>query len=134
MKNLSKKEFEEAPKIIHHIYCMSAIGVPVGASIYEEAIEKHPEYFPKEVEAERKWKSVPQDVKDSYFKELNDSRELIMKDLPHNNEGIEYWVNNPKEWKEREAKYDELFPLVVEKEKELHKKHFSKYGIKMTAS
>lgn len=44
--------------------------IPVGASIYEEAIEENPWYFVEETEYRRKWNLVPQEVKDTHSAEF----------------------------------------------------------------
>lgn len=70
MKNLSWDEIKDAPPIIGQVYMCGMMNIPIGSSIYEKAIQKHPEYFPEEVEHRKKWDSVPQQIKDAYSAEL----------------------------------------------------------------
>jgi hypothetical protein len=49
MKDLTQKELEAAPMIVQHIYVSSMCNTGVSLSLVEEAIKKHPEYFPEEV-------------------------------------------------------------------------------------
>ena len=51
MRELTEKEFREAPDIIQLIYISSLYGSPVGVSTYMEAKRKYPEYFENNIKS-----------------------------------------------------------------------------------
>jgi len=130
MKDLTAKEFDEAPDLIQYTYTMCALKQPLGSSIIDEAIEKYPEYFPDEVEQQKKWASVPQQVKDAYFEEYQKLLEDIYKDVPHVGKGILFYATHPEEDAEHSKGWDEATKKGQPLLKALHDKYFGKYGIK----
>lgn len=68
MRDLTAKEFWDAPPLIQYIITVGNFQQFIGISTYDEAIEKYPEYFPDEIEHRRKRSLVPKEVDDAYFK------------------------------------------------------------------
>ena len=128
MKDLSYSELLEAPSAVQYIHMMGTINQPIGCSFFDETVAKYPEYFPDEIESKRKWDLVPQSVRDTYWKEYWEFREKLWENEPKP-VGIMGCVNNTKEYKKWAKAYKRLRPLEKKKEKELHEKHYSKYGI-----
>lgn len=129
MKDLSNKEFEDAPAKVKYIYMCAFMKQPIGSSIYEDAIKEHPEYFPDEVEHRKKWEAIPKEVHDAYFEEYHKIDEELFSDIPHKGKGIMFFANNPEADKEFsrawEAANKKALPLL----EALHRKFYSKYGI-----
>ncbi len=123
-----KKKFDNAPHLVKFIQMAAMSGTPIGASLYDEAIEKHPEYFPKEVELKRKWESIPENIMLCYKKECEFAHEEAYKGLPEN-KGLVYWVNNKEEF----TRFYTLLGECSEKHKELlrqiNEKYLKPYGI-----
>lgn len=92
MKDLTEKEFFEAPNKVQYIYMMGMMKRAIGSGVYEDAIKEHPEYFPDEVEHTRKWDAIPQDVHDKYWEEYWKLDKEIMKDVPPS-KGIFGWID-----------------------------------------
>lgn len=128
MKQLTEKEFSEAPEKVQFLYAMSIIGQPVGNQMIEEAIKESPEYFPDELEHRRKWALIPQQVHDDYWEEREILRTEMYKEMPES-KGILGWAKDQSGYNEWRAKYDEC----REKEKPLslalHTKYYGQYGI-----
>jgi hypothetical protein len=91
-------------------------------------MKEHPEYFPEEVERERRWNLIPQQVHDAYLKELSEFNEILWKDAPKSG-GIFEMINNSEASKKYYEFWDKAHPIQEAKEKELHKKYYSKYNI-----
>ena len=49
MNDLTLEEFENAPKLVQFIFLMSNMGSPVELKDYNEAKEKYPKYFTRNV-------------------------------------------------------------------------------------
>jgi hypothetical protein len=128
MKDLTEEELLKAPHIIKIIYMSAISKVPIGSGTYERAIEDHPEYFPETIEHRRKWKLIPQEVHDEYWKEYWQIYKEIMKDVPPS-KGIFGWIQNLDEWTEWNKLYQEAKEKGKHLHKNLHEKHYSKYGI-----
>ena len=45
MKDLTEKEWNEAPHIIQYMYAMCYAKMPMGSDIIKEGKEKYPNYF-----------------------------------------------------------------------------------------
>lgn len=116
------------PHEVHYIHMMAYMGIPIGASFYEGVIKKYPDYFPDEIEHRRKWDSVPQSVHDSYWAEYWAFHEELWKDEPKS-QGILAEINKTEGQVSFHEAYDRLRPIEKKKEKELHKKYYSKYGL-----
>lgn len=123
----SKKPIDVPDEVLWMHICQRH-GIPIGLGTYNHIIDKYPEHFPEECERKRKWDSIPQEVKDAYFKESSDMRNELYKDVP-NGGGIIAWLNNREEHQQWERAYNKIRPIEKEREKQLHDKHFGKYGI-----
>lgn len=77
-----EKSINDIPNEVLAVWAAS-FGGYIGAEQLNNAIEKYPEYFPEEVEHKRKWDSVPQELKDRYFKSDSTFR-LTMTDEEEN--------------------------------------------------
>jgi hypothetical protein len=128
MKNLTVDEFMNAPHIVQYV-CMSGItGNPIGANTLNEAIENHPEYFPDEIEHRRKWNAIPQEVHDAYLKD----RVLLDVEISNNippSRGICGWIDDPEGYEEWTLALCKATATYSPKRKEIHDKHYAKYGI-----
>lgn len=102
--------------------------IPVGAGFYNEVLEEYPEHFPVEVERKRKWEAIPQSVHDAYWKEYRMFHEALWKDVPLDG-GLMSAINNTPEYQAYQKDFERLRPLEEAKEKELHKKYYSQYGV-----
>lgn len=129
MKVLTLKEIEQAPSLVQYIYAAWLCNTPIGMATLDEAVKAHPEYFPDEVEHRRKWSLVPKSVQDEYFSELWKLHEEVYNDLPHENKGILYYAQHPKEYREWQEALDKRRPMEAQREKELHEKYLAPYGI-----
>jgi hypothetical protein len=127
MKILTIKELLDAPNTVQHIYISAMTGNPVGSSVCEEAIDKHPEYFLDIIERRKRWAAIPQKVHDNYWEAYRNLDNEILKNVPES-KGIIYWADNPNEyvkWNNEYTKAKEQGRLLYEN---LHKKFYSKYG------
>lgn len=129
MKTLTNKELSEAPNLIKYIYLYSLADVPIGLSTLEKGINEYPEYFPKEIERREKWNAIPQEVHDTYFKEFFELENQFKKDIPHSGKGILFYIDHPKEFEEYENAMEVANKKLQPLHKQLHEKHYSKYGI-----
>jgi hypothetical protein len=128
MKDLTGKEFFEAPIIVQYIYIMAMNKQPIGSYIYEDCIKKHPEYFLEEIEHRRKWNAIPQEVHDKYWEEYWELEKQIMKDvLP--SKGVFGGINGQDGYEEWNKKWTEANEKGKPFRELLHKKFYSKYGI-----
>jgi len=133
----------EIPTIVVFVKMMAVMDQPIGYEMYRKALDEHPEYFPEEVEEERKWAAIPQDVKDAYYAE-SDIWGLFMKDQeilaivgedPYPNRGgiIDRVTHQDEEKGRLYALHDEwskkYFKLQGEKQDKLYNKYFSQYGL-----
>lgn len=128
MKDLTTKEFLDAPALIMHIYRNAMCKIPMGASLIERGMKEHPEYFPDEMEHRRKWEAIPQSVHDEYWKERTAIHTKVFKNMP-GSKGILGWANDPEgylKWSKQWEKCRKKELPLIEK---LHNKFYSKYGI-----
>ncbi len=128
MKNLTYKEFLDAPAKIQFLYKMGIAKHPVGRKILEDAIKENPEYFPDEIEHRRKWALIPQQVHDDYWKEMEILKTEMYKDMPES-KGILGWIDDPKGYEEWSAKWSECYEKEQPLAKALHQKFYGRYGI-----
>lgn len=126
---LDNINFETAPPLIQFIYAASIAKQPIGSGVFNEALEKHPEYFHEEVEHRRKWALVPQSIKDSYFNDVLKMEEILEKDVPHKRMGIMWCIDNPDKLNERQIALDKIELERKGLKKELHDKYFKQYGL-----
>lgn len=130
MKDLTDKEFFEAPNKVQYIYMAAMMNQPIGSNIYEDAIKEHPEYFPDEVEYRRKWDAIPQDVHDKYWEEYWKLDKDVMKNVPPS-KGIFGWIDDQEGYAEWNKKWTEANEKAKPLREALHKKFYSKYNIKL---
>jgi len=116
------------PSEVMFLKMAAVYGWPVGGSLYDETVKKYPEYFPKEYEMMVKWDSIPKEVHDAYVKELMEFREKLWEGEPKSG-GIVSAINGDEVYQEFSKAFDRLWPIEQEKERELHKKYYSKYWI-----
>lgn len=129
MKKLTEEELINAPTEVMMIYMNGLYNLPISFSTSNDAIEKYPEYFPEEVEYNNKWKVIPQEVHDNYWKEYRElDKEMRGSDLQPN-PGWRYWIEHPDEFGEYMKKLDKKKELYEDKFKDLHDKYYLKYGI-----
>jgi len=134
MKNLTWEALHKAPALVYQVRMCSMMGIPIGLSLYEEALEKHPEYFPEEVEHLRKWNSVPEKLKDEHYEEsraIDEKFDVAGPPLP--NKGLMHMITNSEGQKELEVwrKYNADTYEEREKEKrDLYNRYFNKFGLK----
>ncbi len=125
LEDMTMEDFEKSPGLIQHIFVAGICNRPIGMSLYEEAIEKHPEYFPEEIEYKKKWDAIPQSVHDEYWKEYWEKDKEIKKDLPEAT-GLVGAMNND----DYHQALKKTYPARDKMRNNLHKKYYSKYGIK----
>lgn len=128
MKDLTTKEFFEAPSRVQYIYIMGIMKQPIGSSLYNEAIEEHPEYFPDVIEYRKKWVVIPQKAHNDYWEEYWVLDKEVMKNVP-DSKGIVHWASNPSDYVEWNKEYTKAKEKGKPLYQELHKKFYSKYGI-----
>jgi hypothetical protein len=126
------EEFAQAPGIIQHVYVCAINGIPMGASTYREAMEKHPEYFEDEIAHNKIWNTIPDSVKDQYYEELDRATSEIIKSETPKKEVFD--LTNPFEeavriMEERERLSAEQNKMFENKKRELHQKYFGSYGL-----
>jgi len=128
MSSTNINEFENAPLLVQQIKSHAFIKQPISMAMYKEAIEKHPEYFPKEVELIRKWESVPKHIMDAYNKEKEEVHAKAFSNLPPS-KGFFYWIRNEEEY----LKWKEAFDKCMEEEqtalKPIREKYLAPYGL-----
>ena len=73
---------------------------------------------------------LPQEIKDSYFKEKVEHYNDLHKGTQHKGSGMLFFANNPDKAKEYFDYCDKIRPILNQKEEELHNKYFKKYKIK----
>ncbi len=130
MKELTRKEFLDAPLNVQYVYIRTLLGQPVSATLLNEAITESPSYFPEEAEEKRKWDAIPQDVHAAYWKEYWELHNSLCKDIPHYGMGILYYTEHPQEYMEYTKAMDIVSSKLELLKKELHLKYYSKYGVK----
>ncbi len=129
MKDLTQKELFEAPELIQRIYFRGLTKEPISSDWLNEAIENHPEYFQEEIEASEKWAVIPQSVHDEYWRERREIEDEIMKHVPPS-KGIMWSLQNPDEYAEWYKAWKDADDKMEPIRERLHKKFYSKYGIK----
>lgn len=118
----------DIPEEVLYVKIATMCSIPIGGSVYSRIITKYPECFPEETEHRRKCEAIPQKVHDDYNKEFWELREYVYKDsLP--GLGMGYWSKHPEEYEKFRESRKIPDKIMKEKEKELHKKYYSKYGI-----
>jgi hypothetical protein len=129
MKNLTVKEFEEAPSKIQLLYMCAHLKRPVGSELIESAIKEFPEYFEELIAHRKNWASIPQSVHEEYKKECRVVHDRIFKDLPKEGRGILYQIEHPEEASKYMNLYSQYQEEAIPFYREIHKKHYGKYKI-----
>lgn len=129
MKELTHKEFSDAPFNVQYVYMRTLLGQPVSATLLNEAITESPSYFPEEAEEKRKWDAIPQEVHASYWKEYWELHNSLCKDIPHYGLGILFYSDNPEQYIEYQKAMAIAEPKLERLKKKLYKKYYEKYGI-----
>lgn len=80
MRPISVQEFRKSPPLVRTLYTMCMCNVPVSPTMMDEAIEKHPYYFPDEIKAREEWDSISLETHEKFNKELSEAHETIFKD------------------------------------------------------
>ena len=127
-KGFDYKSIEDAPAIIKFILYSAYTGTPIGSKMLDEAVEKHPEYFPDIVEYRRKRELVPEEVDAEYWSEYNKLHDEIFKDVPPST-GLMSMCNNTDEFQAFNKAYKNADKIFEPLNKELYKKFYSKYGL-----
>ena len=134
MRELSWEEIQKAPPLVQQVQMCAMMNIPIGSSAYEEAIEKHPDYFPEEVEHRRKWASVPQEVKDAHDAEAKIIFNKYWEAAPPlGNHGLIAQIRDTeakKQLKAWQAYNDKTRPLQKKEEDDLYDRYFNEYGLK----
>ena len=123
---MNQEEYDKAPHLVKMIWLCRSYGTPIGASVFKEAVTRHPEYFPEEAENISRYEAIPMEVHEAYWKDYYLIQEETHKDVPPG-KGILGWINDMEGYKEFKIKSDQ----AREKAKPLHEanhiKHYSKY-------
>lgn len=127
VKLTDKEKDEKMPPDVLYLLAIKSVGGTIGVSLYNEILEKHPEWFPEETEFRRKWGAIPQQIKDAYFKEVSEINHYGGHE--YSGRGLTWYMEHPQEY----AEYDKWLSLKIEesvkKEKKLHDKYFKEYGL-----
>lgn len=124
-------DINKLPGIIMYLMAASYMKQPVGSWAYKKAKEEHPEYFVEELEQERKWNLVPEEVKNAYSSEISSVTAEIYKEcsVAAGGGGILYWLDHPFEMAEFDKCIRSKRSEVERVEKEIHDKYLAAYGI-----
>lgn len=133
MKTIEGKNFDKWFENLHsstkQVYMCDMMNIPVGCSTYEEAIQNNPEEFEEEIEYRNKWNSIPSEVVDKYYEETTKIDNDHFDNAPHKGMGIIWYMEHPKEDKERNDWLDTNRHIRQKKLKEIHNKYIAPYGI-----
>lgn len=116
------------PNKVLYVKMAQSSGIPIGYKIYNEAIAEYPEYFKEEVKHRKKYDAIPKEVHDAYHKEYWDFHEALWKDEPKSG-GVFSAVKKDEEYQKYKEAFDRLRPIEKLKEKELHTKYYTPFGI-----
>jgi len=117
---------KDIPELVLRVWAFSVGGSPVPSSLFEEAITKHPEHFPKEVAEREKWGKIPQEVHDAYYNEHYEERKEKLPKFPHPKGGIFHMI----ECRECQNALNARMDVEAGITKRLRKKYYKKYGVK----
>lgn len=143
---------EEMPKDVEYVYAISVMCSLGGFIGLEESkridiiIDNYPKWFPEEVEMNKRWNSIPNHIKDEYYKfkslyDISDRIRKIVGEPPHPellNKGIiartEHYFSPNQELIERKHIQNEEWSNKVrelEREEKLQEfnRLFNPYGI-----
>lgn len=124
-------DWKTLPSLIQFLLASQASGIGIGLAMYNEAIEKHPEFFVEEIDRAKKWASIPEEVRNQYFGELYSTGAQINKecDACAGGGGLLYWIDHPFEMNEYFACLKRNRPIHQQNELYLHNKYLAIYGI-----
>lgn len=140
MKQLSKKEFEDAPALVSMIYTAGSQKTPVDPDIYAKAIRMYPQYFPDEIEeqervkdADKRFKAIPKEVKEKHNEEAKKAYAEAFKDVTMTNKFdiLKAKVKDPKKYKEYQRSLEKANKLYMKASEEIYNKHFKEYGLEV---
>lgn len=80
MRPITVQELRKSPPLVRTLYTMCMCNVPISPKMMDEAIEKHPYYFPDEIKAREEWDSIPLETHEAFNKDLAQAHERIFKD------------------------------------------------------
>lgn len=129
MKDLTLKEFSDAPAIVQFVFGISAINGTISSTIFDKALDEHPEYFPEEVEHRRKWNSIPQQVHDDYSKEWTLLLESEIYTEVGASKGFMWMIDHPNEYDDWSIEYGKCKKNKEPLFKKLHERFYGPYGI-----
>lgn len=133
MKDLSWEEQHSAPPLVIQIYWMARVGIPIGISLHDEAIEKHPEYFPEEVELRKKWALVPKKLEEQWLNKVVAINRKYREAAPPLPEGglmaIVRATDENKKMIAWRAYWDDAHEVQKKEENELFNRMFNEYGL-----
>lgn len=121
-------ELKDIPGPVLYLRMCATNKIPVGITLYNETIEKYPEWFPKEIAHKRKWDSIPQSTHDLYWKEFWEFKQKLWENEPKP-PGIMGHINNTPEAQAWNEAFNRLYPLEKKKMSELHNKYYKPYGV-----
>ena len=128
MSSMRFADMKPMPPLVMFIQVCGAMGIPIGSSTLEEAITKHPEYFPEEVENREKWNKVPVKVMEEYLDEFRELEKRTCGDI-FNGKGLLYYIEHPEEAHRNHVEYDQRLRQSKPEFKALHEKYFAAYGL-----
>ena len=123
-------DINKLPNLIIYLYAKSVTNGPVSMKLYEEALEKHPEFVPVEIANRKKGKAMPEEVHDSYYAEKEAVRKDCFANLPEVGGGLLAWAEGTEDFKKWHEEYVISDKKYKPLEKEIHQKYYKKYGIK----
>ena len=129
----SIEEFNALPAVTQMVYINASMGIPMGSGIIDKAMKASPEIFEEEIQRRNLWESIPQEVKDAYWRELNEKMDELPKH-PKAGMGMVHYVKHPKDLKEVQEHLDKYRPLREQIDREIHDKYFKQYGLEYFTS
>lgn len=144
----SEQYFKDIPNKVLFIKMMGSIGQGVSYQMLDEAINEYPEHFPEEVEYRRKWASIPEEIKDKYFKATSGIfpseediklREEMFGKCPHPDiegcgiiERVTTYADRGKDFAENDAWLSKWFKYTRKRDVDLYNELFNPYGLSRT--
>jgi hypothetical protein len=119
---------KDVPPEVVLIHMKANLGIQVGMKELEYVMKKYPQYFKEEVEKNEKWLTIPDSVKDAYWKEYGELRQEVYKNAPMS-KGLMYYLLNPRELDAYGKAILTCDQTMQQRVKELHEKHYGPYGL-----
>lgn len=127
-------DWRTLPGIILYLLCANYMGSAVSLSMYNKAKEEYPEYFVEELEHERKWALVPDEIKEAHSNECANATIQIYQECYDLNDrkgsGFLYWISHPEEMGAFSNCLASKREEITAMEKAMHEKYLAAYGIK----